>query len=107
MLTSIVGRNGSGKTTLLQALACLQPQGGTVTIQGKRPNLGLKYQDADLQLINPTGKEEILYDILLDDLSLGQDIVHKDMLIQLAKALKKLGNIVVMTTHDLSLPVQT
>ncbi len=152
-LTAIVGRNGSGKTTLLRALSGLQPFEGEITIQGNRPNLGLVYQNADLQLFNPSVKEEILFripnpdmtlyksildvlglatyedtpplllsegekkrvalasvlmhqpmhGILLDEPSLGQDLLHKEMLIQLAKALTQAGKIVVITTHDLSL----
>jgi energy-coupling factor transport system ATP-binding protein len=155
-LTAIVGRNGSGKTTLLRALAGLQPHDGTVTIGSDRPNLGLVYQNADLQLFNPTVKEEILFripdpdmalyhsilevlgltiyqdtqplllsegekkrvalasvlmrqpehGILLDEPSLGQDILHKEMLVQLSNALTRIGKIVVMTTHDLSLAAQ-
>lgn len=41
--------------------------------------------------------------ILLDEPSLGQDIVHKDILIRMAKVLNKAGKIVMMTTHDLNL----
>ncbi|MCB2180277.1 energy-coupling factor ABC transporter ATP-binding protein [bacterium] len=62
-ITAIVGRNGSGKTTLLRALSGLQPFDGTVSIDGTPPQLGLVYQNADLQLFNPTVRDEILFRI--------------------------------------------
>lgn len=155
-ITAIVGRNGSGKTTLLRALAGLQYYEGSATVDGGEPNLGLVYQNADLQLFNATVREEILFripqpdlslyqsileilglsqyedtpplllsegekkrvalatvlmrqpqhGILMDEPSLGQDLLHKKMLIQLAQSLSQAGQIVVMTTHDLSLAAQ-
>lgn len=65
-VTALVGRNGVGKTTLLRSLAGLQPHRGRVRIasqpQGQdRPDLGLVFQNADLQLFNATVGEEILY----------------------------------------------
>jgi energy-coupling factor transport system ATP-binding protein len=41
--------------------------------------------------------------VLLDEPALGQDTVHKNRLIRLARSLASAGRLVVMTTHDLSL----
>jgi energy-coupling factor transporter ATP-binding protein EcfA2 len=66
-VTALVGRNGVGKTTLLRALAGLQPCAGSVRVapaepgRNGRPDLGLVFQNADLQLFNATVAEEILY----------------------------------------------
>jgi len=58
---AIVSRNGVGKTTLLRALAGLQKHDGRVTMNGERPDLGMVFQNADVQLFNATVCEEILY----------------------------------------------
>jgi len=58
---AVVGRNGAGKTTLLRSLVGLQKHQGTVTVDGQRPELGLVFQNADLQLFNATVRDEILY----------------------------------------------
>lgn len=58
---AIVGRNGAGKTTLLRALAGLQPHSGAALVSGSRPDFGLVFQNADLQLFNATLRQEILY----------------------------------------------
>ncbi len=55
---AIVGRNGSGKTTLLRALAGLQTHDGGVTVIGERPDFGLVYQNAQLQLFNASVRDE-------------------------------------------------
>ncbi len=120
------------------------------------PNLGLVFQNAELQLFNPSVREEILYrlphpdmalyewlldvlrlapyeavpplllsegekkrvalatvlmrrprhGVLLDEPSLGQDTVHKDTLIRLARGLAGAGQLVALTTHDLALAAQ-
>ncbi len=62
---AIVGRNGVGKTTLLRAVAGLQVYDGEITVDGQKPDLGMVFQNPDLQLFNPTVRDEILY--RLDD----------------------------------------
>lgn len=44
--------------------------------------------------------------ILLDEPSLGQDQRHKDILMRLARALSYAGQMVILTTHDLTLAAQ-
>ncbi len=152
-VVAIVGRNGSGKTTLVRSLAGLQAYDGRVSADGARPDFGLVYQNAELQLFNSSVRDEILYrlpepdmawydwlmpalglksyeqtpplllsegekkrvalatvlmrrprhGVLLDEPSLGQDAVHKDLLLRLARSLASAGQLVVMTTHDLAL----
>jgi energy-coupling factor transporter ATP-binding protein EcfA2 len=153
---AVVGRNGVGKTTLLRSLAGLQPFTGSALVNGQPPDLGLVFQNADLQLFNATARDEILYGLpepdpiryswllqilglngyedtpplllsegekkrvalatilmrgprhglLLDEPALGQDAVHKDRLVHLARALAEAGQLVIMTTHDLTLAAQ-
>jgi energy-coupling factor transporter ATP-binding protein EcfA2 len=65
-----VGRNGVGKTTLLRSLANLQKHDGAVRMNGRRPDLGLVFQNADLQLFNATVREEILFRVPEPDMAL-------------------------------------
>ena len=73
-VTAVVGRNGVGKTTLFRALAGLQPFTGNIEVHTgaaiARPELGIVFQNPDLQLFNPTVREEILYRLPNPDLNL-------------------------------------
>jgi energy-coupling factor transport system ATP-binding protein len=69
-VVAVVGRNGVGKTTLLRALAGLQAHAGTVAASGEPPDLGLVFQNPDLQIFNPTVREEILYRLPEPDVAL-------------------------------------
>jgi energy-coupling factor transporter ATP-binding protein EcfA2 len=156
-VVAIVGRNGVGKTTLLRALAGLQEFEGNAQVitadQKQNPDLGMVFQNPDLQLFNPSVKEELLYrlpdpdlkhyqelisllgleryentpplllsegekkrvalglvlmrqpkhGVLLDEPSLGQDCLHKTTLMQILSALANAGQLVILTTHDLTL----
>ena len=155
-VVAVVGRNGVGKTTLLRALAGLQKHAGTVAVNGERPDLGIVFQNPDLQLFNATVREEILYrlpdppmdryawlvemlglsryeetpplllsegekkrvalatvlmrgprhGVLLDEPALGQDTAHKTRLMRMAHALADAGQLIILTTHDLTLAAQ-
>lgn len=69
-VVAIVGRNGVGKTTLLRSLAGLQKHEGRITMAGDRPDLGLVFQNADLQLFNASVREEILHRVPDPDMEL-------------------------------------
>ncbi len=59
---ALIGVNGSGKTTLLRSLLGLQRHEGKLEVTGGgTPDFGLVYQNPDLQLFNPTVREEMLY----------------------------------------------
>jgi energy-coupling factor transport system ATP-binding protein len=159
-VVAVVGRNGAGKTTLLRALSGLQKFSGEVNVSlpggDQRPDFGMVFQNPDLQLFNPSVRDEILYrlpnpdmeyyrwliaalglepyentpplllsegekkrlalglvlmrhpahGLLLDEPSLGQDHVHKDILVRILRALADAGQLAIMTTHDLTLASQ-
>jgi energy-coupling factor transport system ATP-binding protein len=81
-IVAVVGRNGVGKTTLLRALTGLQTFDGRITANSETPDLGLVFQNPDLQLFNASVRDEILYRLpnpdmvryqyLLDTLGLAQ-----------------------------------
>ncbi|MBN1668935.1 MAG: ABC transporter ATP-binding protein [Anaerolineales bacterium] len=79
-LVAIVGRNGVGKTTLLRVLAGLQSHAGRVVVSGSshlaRPDLGLVFQNPDLQIFNPSVRQEILYRLPEPDLAFYQALVQ-------------------------------
>ncbi len=64
-ILAIVGRNGVGKTTLLRALAGLQSCRGGITVEAgsgsESPDLGMVFQNPDLQLFNASVRTEILF----------------------------------------------
>ena len=69
-VVAVVGRNGVGKTTLLRSLAGLQKHEGAIKVNGSRPDLGLVFQNADLQLFNASVREEILFRVPEPDMAL-------------------------------------
>jgi len=75
-VTSVAGRNGTGKTTLLRALAGLQRYEGSIAIDGRQPDFGQVYQNADLQLFNATVRGEILYRLPHPDMELYEWLIH-------------------------------
>ena len=78
-LIALVGRNGVGKTTLLRALSGLQPYTGSLQVQSGAaqltPQLGIVFQNPDLQLFNASVREEILYRLEKPDHSLYQWVI--------------------------------
>ena len=67
-IIALVGVNGSGKTTLLRSLVGLQRHEGKIEVSdGGTLDLGLVYQNPDLQLFNPTVREEMLYRVAAPD----------------------------------------
>lgn len=62
---ALVGRNGVGKTTLFRALVGLQKYSGSIQVHiGSKmepPQLGIVFQNPDLQLFNASVESEILY----------------------------------------------
>lgn len=68
-VVAIVGRNGVGKTTLLRALAGLQRYEGSIKVDGQRPDVGMVFQNADLQLFNASVRDEILFRVPEPDMA--------------------------------------
>ena len=66
-IVAIVGRNGAGKTTLLRSLVGLQKFDGEITVHNgtsdQKPQFRMVFQNPDIQLFNPTVKDEILFKI--------------------------------------------
>ncbi|MGA1875258.1 MAG: ABC transporter ATP-binding protein [bacterium] len=65
-IVALLGPNGAGKTTFLRTLAGLQPCQGKIQVTetpdgSSRLDLGFVFQNPDLQLFNPTVREELLY----------------------------------------------
>jgi energy-coupling factor transport system ATP-binding protein len=75
-VVALVGPNGSGKTTLLRSLVGIQGYEGTIeSTDENQVDLGLVYQNPDLQLFNPTVREEILYKLDSNDERLYQWLI--------------------------------
>ena len=78
-ITAVVGRNGVGKTTLFRALTGLQKYTGTIEVQAggaaEAPQLGIIFQNPDLQLFNATVREEILYHLEKPEMRLYEWVV--------------------------------
>jgi energy-coupling factor transporter ATP-binding protein EcfA2 len=79
-ITALVGRNGVGKTTLLKALAGLQPYQGELEARRdgrkEKPDLGIVFQNPDLQLFNPSARQEMLYGIAQPDQGLYTGLIQ-------------------------------
>lgn len=77
-IVALVGVNGSGKTTLLRSFIDLQRHDGQVQVSdADRPDLGLVYQNPDMQLFNPTVREEILFRVKQSNESLYQWLITR------------------------------
>jgi energy-coupling factor transport system ATP-binding protein len=79
-VTAVVGRNGVGKTTLFRALTGLQPYTGSIEVHtsgaAAQPQLGIVFQNPDLQLFNASVRAEILYRLEKPDLRLYEWLVQ-------------------------------
>lgn len=66
-IVAIVGRNGAGKTTLLRTLVGLQKFKGEMNVhagsQSVKPQFRMVFQNPDIQLFNPSVRDEILFKI--------------------------------------------
>jgi energy-coupling factor transport system ATP-binding protein len=64
-IVAIVGRNGAGKTTLLRSMVGLQKHSGEMWMQNgngkQKPQFKMVFQNPDIQLFNPSVREEILF----------------------------------------------
>ncbi len=64
-IVAIVGRNGAGKTTLLRCMVGLQKYSGEISIHNgssqQKPQFRMVFQNPDIQLFNPSVREEILF----------------------------------------------
>ena len=79
-LVAIVGQNGVGKTTLLRAVAGLQSYRGSIELHGspgvEEPDLGLVFENPDLQLFNASVEKEITYRIEAPDFNYYRWLLH-------------------------------
>ena len=78
-ITALVGRNGVGKTTLFRALSGLQAYTGSIEVHTgaatENPQLGIVFQNPDLQLFNASVRDEILYRLGNPDMRLYEWLV--------------------------------
>lgn len=79
-IVALVGRNGSGKTTLFRSLMGLQKHTGVVQARSGGVSgdaqLGMVFQNPDLQLFNASVREEILYRLDGPDMQLYDWVVN-------------------------------
>lgn len=66
-IVAIVGRNGAGKTTLLRSMVGLQKFKGEMRVHFgsnyEQPKFQMVFQNPDMQLFNPSVRDEILFKI--------------------------------------------
>lgn len=72
-----------------------------------------RYEDSPTLLLSEGEKKRVAlatillqqpeHGVLLDEPSLGQDELHKEMLLRVVHALNRSGRLVIITTHDLRL----
>ena len=87
------GKNGAGKSILMRCLkGLLQPDGGTITIDGQdltgRPkkrnrSVGLVFQDADTQLVGQTVERDILFGLENLNIPLKERTIRMQQVIHL------------------------
>jgi len=78
-VTALVGPNGVGKTTLLRLLAGFQPYDGTLELAaqpGRKPTMGMVFQNPDLQLFNASVRAEILHRLPDPDMEYYTWLMH-------------------------------
>ena len=78
-VTALVGPNGVGKTTLLRLLAGFQPYEGALELAeepGRKPALGMVFQNPDLQLFNASVRQEILHRLPDPDMGYYTWLLH-------------------------------
>ncbi len=112
---AIIGHNGSGKSTLMQLIAAiLQPQSGTILVDGLatnttgqdiwtiRQHVGIVFQNPDDQLIAGT----VIDDIAFGPENLGLPLLEIEKRVQEAIALLELEKYAQMAISELSVSLK-